>query len=650
MATIVTRSGKGSPLTNTEVDTNFTNLNAGLTTAAAITGGTISGVTINNSGIGATTPSTGAFTTLSTTGAVTLGDASDDTVRINGSLGIGGAASSVVSSYVLGTHPGTVADIYANRVTQTIPSTASSTWAAYTNISSTTAAASFSVSNVYGFRAENVAAGVGSAITTQQGLYVGDLSSGSFNYGVRSEVIFGTNKWNVYSSGTANNYFGGNVRIGGSPGAVPTTTLDVQGPSGVTSFTGTTWQGLRVRGANSSNDYSGVDFSTQGQSAPTARIGAVFGGSGSSLQFGTSSNYATGVTNTALTIDPSGNVGIGTSSPVSGVRFASIGGSVQLSGGTTSGAGIRIQAATGVASVTGINNDNNAFNAISFATGASEAVRIDTSGNVGIGTASPATFGKFAVQTGATNTPTLAVVSNVASPELTHYITDSGSTVRTLTRIGFNTGSTGSANYQGFLSFSTTPSAGGITERMRIDASGDVQIGRTSALSGAKFSVDASVAQPALAAFVTAANLGAAGIFSKFDNDSTTSNILLQFLINNGAVGSGQINANGASQAAFGSYSDIRLKENVENLPSQLGNVCTLRPVEFDYIDGSGHQVGFIAQEMQQVFPDAIGTSAEGMLTVTGWGKTEARLVKAIQEQQVIIESLRARIEALEAK
>lgn len=29
MATIVTRSGKGSPLTNNEVDTNFTNLNSG---------------------------------------------------------------------------------------------------------------------------------------------------------------------------------------------------------------------------------------------------------------------------------------------------------------------------------------------------------------------------------------------------------------------------------------------------------------------------------------------------------------------------------------------------------------------------------------------------------------------------------------------
>jgi hypothetical protein len=58
MATIVTRAGKGSPLTHTEVDANFTNLNDGITTNAAITGGTI-----DNTSIGATTPAAGSFTT-----------------------------------------------------------------------------------------------------------------------------------------------------------------------------------------------------------------------------------------------------------------------------------------------------------------------------------------------------------------------------------------------------------------------------------------------------------------------------------------------------------------------------------------------------------------------------------------------------------
>jgi hypothetical protein len=62
MSTIVTRAGKGSPLTHVEVDANFTNLNTDKVekTAAAITGGTI-----NNTTIGATTPSTVNATTLS---------------------------------------------------------------------------------------------------------------------------------------------------------------------------------------------------------------------------------------------------------------------------------------------------------------------------------------------------------------------------------------------------------------------------------------------------------------------------------------------------------------------------------------------------------------------------------------------------------
>lgn len=70
MSTLVTRSGKGSPLTHNEVDTNFTNLNTDKVekTAADITGGTI-----NNTTIGATTPSTGVFTTLTATGQTSLG-------------------------------------------------------------------------------------------------------------------------------------------------------------------------------------------------------------------------------------------------------------------------------------------------------------------------------------------------------------------------------------------------------------------------------------------------------------------------------------------------------------------------------------------------------------------------------------------------
>jgi hypothetical protein len=65
MSTLVTRAGKGSPLTHNEVDTNFTNLNTDKVekTSAAITGGTINGTSV-----GATTASTGRFSDLTDTG------------------------------------------------------------------------------------------------------------------------------------------------------------------------------------------------------------------------------------------------------------------------------------------------------------------------------------------------------------------------------------------------------------------------------------------------------------------------------------------------------------------------------------------------------------------------------------------------------
>jgi hypothetical protein len=82
MSTIVTRAGKGSPLTWNEVDNNFTNLNtdklqsgntaAALTiTSATINGGTITGTALNGT-LGATTPSTAVVTSL-TSSALTSG-------------------------------------------------------------------------------------------------------------------------------------------------------------------------------------------------------------------------------------------------------------------------------------------------------------------------------------------------------------------------------------------------------------------------------------------------------------------------------------------------------------------------------------------------------------------------------------------------
>lgn len=129
----------------------------------------------------------------------------------------------------------------------------------------------------------------------------------------------------------------------------------------------------------------------------------------------------------------------------------------------------------------------------------------------------------------------------------------------------------------------------------------------------------------------------------KAPNDSSSSQIFMRFLINNSGTLNGGICGNGANQATFYATSDRRLKKNIFPLEGSLNKVLALRPVEFDYITG-GHQQGFIAQEVQSVFPESVFENADGMLTIAGWDKTAAILVKAIQEQQEQIDALRALI------
>jgi hypothetical protein len=247
--------------------------------------------------------------------------------------------------------------------------------------------------------------------------------------------------------------------------------------------------------------------------------------------------------------------------------------------------------------------------------------------------------------------------------------TDAGGYAQQIFQIG-TSGGTANINYAPGIFFSIGPSANdtttpivfqnnNATERMRIDSSGNVQIGTTSNFAtygGNRLSVVQSSSTNNGSAAALATNYSGdlanhAVLVSKYDNDTTTSQRLIGFLINQGASGQGQINANGANAAAFGTFSDERLKENIEDLPLQLNKIMALRPVEFDYKSG-GHQIGFIAQEIREVYPDVVGEDGgeENYLTVTGWSKTEARLVKAIQELKAELDEAKTRIATLEAQ
>jgi hypothetical protein len=202
----------------------------------------------------------------------------------------------------------------------------------------------------------------------------------------------------------------------------------------------------------------------------------------------------------------------------------------------------------------------------------------------------------------------------------------------------------------GALRFYTTPDgSGALIERMIVKSSGRIGIG-----TGVPTAFT-HIANPTNTTInglniegTTAGDVGVAGLgIIKKDAATTTSQIFIQFAVN-GGTGNGQINANGVNAAAFGSFSDIRLKENVVDLPSQLESIRNLRPVEFDYKDGSGHQIGFIAQEVQAVYPDVVGES-NGFLTLTDMNKNDARLIKAFQELYDKVKLLEARVAELEA-
>jgi Chaperone of endosialidase len=274
--------------------------------------------------------------------------------------------------------------------------------------------------------------------------------------------------------------------------------------------------------------------------------------------------------------------------------------------------------------------------AISLDPTTANALVVNSSGILGIGTASPNAAGGVGT----------AVHIHGSSQSQLHLTND---TTGTSSSDGTNISVSGSDLYinnreNGFTTFYNNGS-----ERARITAAGDLLVGTTTAAYGVVARLYTEVSASGTTPFICVSKFSGdvaapAAVIYKYDNDSTTSQVFVRFAINNGGVSSGQINGNGANQVAFGSWSDVRLKENITALPNQLANICALKPAEFDYRDGSGHQIGFIAQEMQEVYPDVVGEGENGMLMVTGWSKTEARLVKAIQELHAEIESLKQRI------
>jgi len=300
---------------------------------------------------------------------------------------------------------------------------------------------------------------------------------------------------------------------------------------------------------------------------------------------------------------------------------------------------------------------------LGFLVNGSERVRIDSSGRLLVGTSStpPANTADVFIKggTGSGGAGGLTITRTNSTPADNNslgniYFSDSNGTPAGWihSQRDGGTWTSGSSQPSRLVFATTADGASSPTERMRIDKDGHVLVGNSAITNKGTLNAYSNDSTPGLRCVAgSSMGLGSAILaVDKHANVNTTSQVFMVFTINVQNTGSGQINANGASQAAFGSFSDRRLKENIVDIPSQLENICRLRPVEFDYIEseGGGHQTSFIAQEFEEVYPDAIGEREDGMKTLTGWGKTEAILVKAFQEAVEKINALEARLSALE--
>jgi hypothetical protein len=114
-----------------------------------------------------------------------------------------------------------------------------------------------------------------------------------------------------------------------------------------------------------------------------------------------------------------------------------------------------------------------------------------------------------------------------------------------------------------------------------------------------------------------------------------------------------------ATNTTISAISDQRHKENIRDLDVGLDAILALKPRKFDWKAGQGKDIkddrGFIAQEFEQVFPDLVDEWKDPAPEGEEPYKSVRQdlipvLVKAMQEQQAMIEELKAKVAQLEAR
>jgi hypothetical protein len=337
-----------------------------------------------------------------------------------------------------------------------------------------------------------------------------------------------------------------------------------------------------------------------------------------------------------MRIDASGNVGIGTSSPTDRLQVNAQDGVRLGSSGNVSY--VRIGSAFTGEGTSQISYDR-ASGAIAFSQGSTgsapnERMRIDASGNVGIGTTAPSA--------------PLDVNGNVAITGTARRITGDFSNATIANRVAFQT-STANAS----TSFSVIPN--GTNTQSDFFAFNSSDPNNASVMVLRVGTTEASVRSGALGTGTLLPMTFHTGASERM-RITSDGEVYIAGTTDQGAFNL-QVNGTGVWGAgAYTNGSDARIKDDISPIASGLDVVAKLRPVQFRYKESWSKdrflQPGFIAQELQEALadqpyvegvvhqgPEYMSVSYQTLIPV---------LTKAVQELTAKLEAAEARIANLE--
>tara|TARA_B100001564_G_scaffold347943_1_gene349288 strand:- start:6570 stop:8693 length:2124 start_codon:yes stop_codon:yes gene_type:complete len=351
------------------------------------------------------------------------------------------------------------------------------------------------------------------------------------------------------------------------------------------------------------------------------------------IEYNHASNYMMFRTDAVerMRITSAGNFGIGTQSPL--VRFVVSDGAIR---------NIEMGYSSGLTNnyIQSYNRSTSAYmgltiaaSPISFQIGSTEAMKIDSSGNVGINESSPSSYAGSGHQ---------LVVSDVSSA--------CGMTIRTSSshsgNIFFSDGTSGTQRAEGYMQYNHAGNylAFGTlnTERMRISSTGTILNGNSIINDNTNGAGEKLTGGGFVAVQNDTVSSGLSGFQLK--TGSPTKTLRMQIMLD------------GDLQNANNSYtgiSDIKLKENIVDANSQWDDIKSIKVRNYNFKPETNldthKQIGLIAQELETVCPGLVGESPDrdendnDLGTVTksvNYSVLYMKTVKALQEAMDRIETL----------